>query len=361
MLVFIIFVSLIGFLFGLYGFFLIRRNLAFLKVNTKSKKIFAAEIFLAFVTGLLCANTRSFTGLILLQILFLSMIFDLLLVLPSKKIRIPKIFRSALIPFLIILPFNIWGYFNLNTLRSTQYTVFSPKLERDYKAVFLSDFHWGTIQKKEAFIKKIEEINSLKADFIILGGDLVDEGTSNSDMKEIFDLCGRLKSRYGTFFIYGNHDIQQYSRTKNFSLDELKGAVLSNGIKILADSMVEFESDFILAGRKDYGFSDEGHRMPMKDLLSGKGDKKFIFVADHQPRGVDENSALKVDLQVSGHTHAGQVFPIGRIMALAGNYVYGEYKKDDLTLIVSSGVAGWGYPVKTEKVCEYVVLNLLKK
>ncbi|WP_191013952.1 metallophosphoesterase [Treponema zioleckii] len=361
MAVFILFVSVIGFLLGLYAFFLLRRNFTFLHVNTKSKKIFALEIFLAAVIGIFCANTRFLLGLLLLQILFLSMIFDLVLILPNKKVSVPKILRSGLIPLALVLPLNIWGYFNLNKIVRTEYNLFSPKLERDYKVVFLSDVHWGTIQKKDAFKSKIEEINAEGADFIILGGDMVDEGTSKDDMKEIFSLCKELKSRYGTYFIYGNHDIQQYSRFKNFTIDELNDAICSNNIKILADSIEEFESDLILVGRKDYGFSDEAHRKTMNELLLQAEKNRFTFVADHQPRNVEQNAAEKIDLQISGHTHAGQIFPIGRIMALTGNYVYGEYKKDDLALIVSSGIAGWGYPVKTEKVCEYVVVNLKSK
>lgn len=315
---------------------------------------------------------RSIVGLVLLQILGFSLVLDLLFLicrlvcLLTKHFRkhdaistgiekFIKLYRSALIPIFIVVPLNVWGYFNLQNLNKTEYTVESQKLHNDYKVLFMSDFHWGTIQKNSVFEEKIEEINKENADFIILGGDVVEEGTSKEEMKEIFALCSKLKSRYGTFFIFGNHDPQQYSRNKTYTMEDLRSEIQKNGIKILEDEKYLINSDLVLIGRKDYGFRNETGRKPMKEFVDNSSG--FILVADHQPRGKEENAESKVDLQLSGHTHAGQIFPIGRIMNLF-SYTYGEYEYKNLKTIVSSGIAGWGYKVRTERLCEYVVVNL---
>lgn len=374
MFVFFFMALFLASLFGLYSFFLIRRAFRFYNVP-KSKLTFAVNIFLAVVIAFFCRDMRSIIGLVLLQILFFSMLLDLVYLIftvvehcrkhnEQKICKIcsifSKLYHSALIPILVVIPLNVWGYFNLQTLNKTEYTVASPKLKNDYKVLFMSDFHWGTIQKNSVFEEKIEEINSENADFIILGGDVVEEGTSNEDMKEIFALCSNLKSRYGTFFIFGNHDPQQYSRNKTYSMEELRSEIQKNGIKILEDEVVPISEDLLLIGRKDFGFRNEKNRVSMKSLLQNQEKSKFLFVADHQPREKKENSEQGVDLQISGHTHAGQIFPIGRIMNLF-SYTYGEYDYNGLKTIVSSGVAGWGYKVRTEKLCEYVVVKLEKK
>lgn len=269
---------------------------------------------------------RSLVGIVLLQNLFLSMIFDLVHLIftvvehcrnhnektnltvvercrnhnehnEQKSCKIftilSKLYHSAFLSIIFVLPFNIFGYCNLQNLNQTEYEVLSPKLNSDYKVIFMSDFHWGTIQKKSVFKEKIEEINSQNADFIILGGDIVEEGTSKDDMKEIFALCSNLKSRYGTFFIFGNHDPQQYSRNKTYSMEELRSEIQKNGIKILEDEIVPISEDLLLIGRLDFGFRNEKNRASMKSLLQNQEKSKFLLVADHQPKGKEENSTEK--------------------------------------------------------------------
>lgn len=391
-MIFLIMGLFLAAIFGLYSFFLIRRSFRFFNLP-KTKLILALNIFLPLVIAYFCRDMRSLVGIVLLQILFLSMLLDLVHLIftvvehcknhnektnltvvehcrnhnehnEQKSCKIftilSKLYHSAFLSIIFVLPFNIFGYCNLQNLNQTEYEVLSPKLKNDYKVIFMSDFHWGTIQKKSVFKEKIEEINSQNADFIILGGDIVEEGTSKDDMKEIFALCSNLKSRYGTFFIFGNHDPQQYSRNKTYSMEELRSEIQKNGIKILEDEVIPISDDLLLIGRLDFGFRNEKNRASMKSLLQNQEKSKFLLVADHQPKGKEENSTEKVDLQLSGHTHAGQIFPIGRIMNLF-SYTYGEYDYNGLKTIVSSGVAGWGYKVRTEKLCEYVVVKLEKK
>ena len=84
----------------------------------------------------------------------------------------------------------------------------------------------------------------------------------------------------------------------------------------------------------------------------------YVVLLDHQPVQSEENARQGVDLQLSGHTHAGQLIPIGYINALTGALNYGEYERGGCKVIVSSGMAGWGFPFRTQEKCEYVVIHL---
>ena len=82
-------------------------------------------------------------------------------------------------------------------------------------------------------------------------------------------------------------------------------------------------------------------------------------MADHQPVEIEENIAQEVDLQVSGHTHGGQIWPVGLLTELLGQYNYGNYsEKNNFELVVSSGYTGWRYPIRTGKHCEFVMITV---
>ena len=85
-----------------------------------------------------------------------------------------------------------------------------------------------------------------------------------------------------------------------------------------------------------------------------------MILADHQPVQIEENVRQGVDLQLSGHTHAGQFFPIGYMNTLFGTYNYGMFEIEESQAIVSSGMGGWGFPFRTQGICEYVEVCLFR-
>ncbi|MEY8427114.1 metallophosphoesterase [Lachnospiraceae bacterium 46-15] len=271
-----------------------------------------------------------------------------------------RIYRSGLVPVLVTCLMMGYGYCTMRQIVRTEYTVESDKLQSDYQVVLITDTHYGTIQNPDLLIEKIEEINTLHPDFVILCGDIVEEGTSKESMEEAFRVLGKLKSTYGTYYVYGNHDRQRYrdtaSRPRAYTEKELAHAIESNGITILCDQWNAIGTDVALAGREDVA-SPSG-RASSKDLLKDIDRSRFIIVADHQPVEAEENAAEGVDLELSGHTHAGQIFPIGYFTEWFGGMNYGEYQEGGCRVIVSSGTTGWGFPVRTQGKCEYVVVHL---
>lgn len=274
-----------------------------------------------------------------------------------------RLYRTGLIPLALTCLLLGWGFYNMGRIVETEYTVFSSKLKEDREIVLLTDLHYGTVQKPEVFREKIQQINRLKPDLIVLGGDIVEEGASFQEMEQAFQMLGELESAYGTYYVYGNHDRQLYadamSGGRAYTEEQLARAVQDNGIAILRDRQVEIGPDLTLAGREDRSYP--GGRAPASALLAGADLSRFLIVADHQPVEVAENAALGADLQLSGHTHAGQIFPAGLLTEKIFGFSYGQYWQDGCCVIVSSGAAGWGFPVRTEKRCEYVVIHLKKE
>lgn len=274
--------------------------------------------------------------------------------------RLRRIYHSGLVPVVLLCLMMGYGYWNMGSIRATQYTIASEKLCSDYDVVFLSDIHYGTIQRPDALSRAVEEINALHPNFVILGGDIVEDGTSKESMEEAFRVLGNLNSAYGTYYIYGNHDRQRYraASSRAYTEEELEQAIRGNEIELLWDRTVTIGDDLALAGREDAG--ETGGRLPTEDLLRGIDRDRFLIVADHRPVGVEENASEGVDLQLSGHTHAGQIFPVGYLIDLFGGMHYGLYREEDCQVIVSSGAAGWGFPIRTQGKCEYVVVHLRK-
>ncbi len=262
------------------------------------------------------------------------------------------VYQSGLLPVLVAVLMLTFGYFNMQTVHATTYRIHSAKLAGDYRIVFLSDIHYGTVQDKGLLDRKVREINALSPDLVILGGDLLDESATKGDMTACFAALGKLEARYATFYVYGNHDSQKSIATPAYTDEELKQAIVESGIQILHEDLVQVGADLQILGRADH--SDPENRKENWAV----DPNRFLLVADHQPFGAAENALLGADLQLSGHTHSGQIFPLGLFPFLYEGYVYGRYAVEDMTLLVSSGFAGWGFPVRTQGICEYLVVEL---
>lgn len=169
----------------------------------------------------------------------------------------------------------------------------------------------------------------------------MDESTSKDIMEILFKLLGRLTKVAPVYFVYGNHK----SKTK-FTRNKLNQEITKNNITILNDQEVHL-NNIILIGRKDYNLTS----------------KTYNIVLDHQPQGTKENIKNNVDLQLSGHTHNGQMFPLSYSYHLqpdfAGNYGKETFKHH--TKIISSGLVDWGFPIRTKGICEYVVVNVIQE
>ncbi len=250
----------------------------------------------------------------------------------------------------------IYGTVNMNTIRAKEHTYTSSKLKNAYTAVFLSDLHYGNPQSRETVQKALDEINALKPDFVVLGGDITDDRTTAEQMNEIYTMFGKLDMP--VYYIYGNHDRQSHAHFlggAKYTRDELKKTITDNGLTILCDDAVLFADDLVIIGREDV---EEWENRSKADDLPKLSEEAYVLCVDHNPFHLEEILALAPDLQLSGHTHAGQFFPLHFIYMLGKDVVYGDYHVDDTDIYVSSGIAGWYFPYRTEAQCNYEIIHL---
>jgi len=359
---------IIGIVIGIYAFFRVRYALNDSKLSKNKVMIISAPISIfAFIC---CLNIWSNAAIYTLYIFLCSLFADIIRLIVKYPLKdkylkfMPKLHKKgglALILFMIII---ISGVYGMNHIDQTEYNMTTQKIGNDsYKLIFISDTHYGTIQNPQLLKDSISRINDIKPDIVILGGDIVDERTSNLEMKEVFKELSKINSTYGTYYVFGNHDTQP-SQTdyengnRTFTDTELNQTIKENGIRILNDEKTTINGDIVLVGRSDAEWYINTGRINVSEILNESDLSKYVIVADHQPLDEVKNSKSGVDLQVSGHTHAGQVFPFKEIIEYEGIHSYGEYTIGDMNQIVSSGLTGWGWGIRNEGKCEYVLINI---
>ncbi len=330
--------------------------------------IFGSSIFLIFKNKI--GGTLSVMLVYTITAYFIVSIFNLFL---KKNKYWKKIY--LLIPILFGLFFTSYGLYNMKNIVKKEYKVYSDKLNNNYKAILISDLHYGVSLNDTELKNYCDEISKLNPDFVFLGGDIVDERTTKEQMKSAFEILSNINTKYGVYYIYGNHDKNMYSNKKTFTSEELERTIHENNIIILEENKKYINDDVLLIGR---GYDV---RNSLDDLFT-KGDENFYSILiDHVPLEYKNNREKGINLELSGHTHDGQIFPLG-LMQKAYNLiasddeksdskinnihnlsdlVYGIYQKDNFTAIVTSGIGGWAIPVRTESRSEYVVIDLISK
>jgi len=354
------FFLIIIYFLGKYYRQIFQRILSIFK-STLSKKWMISITFFSYFLSFCTINIFSSIGIFLLHFLALSLLFEGIYWGIKKVFHENKvckfIYQSSVIPIIITGIIFGYGFIHIRDIVETSYHITSSKkLQAPLRILFLADAHYGTVLDSSSLTQLKERLNEEEVDLVILGGDIVDENTTKEEMKEIFLVLGNVKSTYGTYFVYGNHDRQNYSSWKDFSLVELEKTLQENHIVALKDEMVELRNDLVLVGREDKSHK----RQNVESILSKVDSSKYIILIDHQPVEYENNSRLGIDLMLSGHTHAGQVFPAGyfiRWLHLADLW-YGYKRENSMDAIVTSGLAGWGYPIRTQENSEYVIIDI---
>lgn len=354
---FVFFGLLAWYLLGRFG----RMIGEFLKKVPSQKLLKSLRLALSIITGLLCTKTSNGVILALAHLLVFGLLADGITRLLRRFFAFPRsrawrLAAQFLLPIAITAGLLIYGVINMGRVHQTTYslTTDKPIRQEGYRVAFLSDLHYGTIQDSALLPHYVNRINALHPDIIILGGDIVDEGTSKEAMQEAFSQLGRLEAPLGVYFIYGNHDRHMVPIAGAYSREELAAAIESNGIEILEDESLLLNGEIFLIGRADAA----GERSGIHALAQNAPENAYLISLDHQPGETKQSNAAGVDLILSGHTHAGQIFPAGYVIALFGGMPYGRYQTGDCVSIVSSGFAGWGFPIRTQGVCEYVIVDI---
>ncbi|MBQ7105156.1 MAG: metallophosphoesterase [Bacilli bacterium] len=327
-----------------------------------NKDINKKFILLGIIFALLSLNLFSIVGLFLIHFVFTSLFIDLIYLLLKKfinnKIMI-NIYKLSIVPLLISILIMGYGYLNIRNIIEVKYQVYSDEVSEDLRILFISDSHYNEVLGKDGLSALKKRLDAVSPDLVILGGDIVDEDTSKEEMEYVFSVFGSIKSRYGTYFVYGNHDRQVYTVNQDYTEEDIEKTLLGNDIKVLKDSYVNINGEIILIGREDYSFK----RKSIDDILDKDMSNKYLIMVDHQPVKYDENVKNSIDLIMSGHTHGGQIFPTELFIKLfkTADLSYGYKNVEGMDAIVSSGLVGWGYPIRTSRHSEYVIIDVKHK
>lgn len=258
------------------------------------------------------------------------------------------------------------GWYLDHHVWETKYQLITKKDVSDIKMVMFADSHIGTTFKGKDFVKYVAEMQKENPDVAVIVGDYVDDETTKEDMIEATQSLGKLKTKYGIYFVFGNHDKGYYGpEHRGFSAGDLVKELTNNGIKVLLDESVLIDNRFYIIGRRDYSVEKEkkGKRKSISELVDGLDKSKYMIVLDHQPVEFDEKAKAEVDLVLSGHTHGGQLFPFNQVgkWIKANDLIYGYEKRRNTDFIVTSGISDWAIKFKTGTKSEFVTINIRKE
>ncbi len=258
--------------------------------------------------------------------------------------------------FVIVAVTIFAGYLNARSPRVRTLELTIPKNPNGLKSLNIavaSDIHLGTIICKSRMEEIVKDINALNPDLVLLPGDVVDEDLGPVIRQNLGETLRSIQSKYGVYAITGNHEYIGGVEAACRYLTE-------HGIVMLRDSAIQIAGSFTLVGREDRSLRQfEGkRRKPLEEIMSSVDKRLPIILMDHQPFQLDEAVNNGVDLQLSGHTHHGQLWPFNFITEKVYELSWGYVKKGNTHFYVSCGAGTWGPPVRTGNTPEIVNVKL---
>lgn len=353
---------------GIYFYHFFKRFLSLFGLDETRKITKILSILFPILCALAGWRIYDIGAVIVLHFLICCLVMELLNFI-FKKIHLKEkakriwtfIYKSGIASVLIICILMAYGYVNMHNVYETTYSFQSPKkLDRDVKIAQISDLHMGNTMNADKLHEYCNKVQLYKPDLLMLTGDIFDERTSKEDMIKAIHLLASIKTTYGAYYVWGNHDPNQYTANPYYTMDELRNELKQSGIIVLEDESYVVNSQITVIGRVDSVVNAQ--RKSIQELLKGVNHNSYLILLDHRPLDLEENAAAGIDLQLSGHTHAGQIWPTGQLGELVGatEKNYGDKMIDDFHAVVSSGIAGWGYPIRTGGHSEYVLIDVKK-
>ena len=235
----------------------------------------------------------------------------------------------------------LYGIFNARNIKVNEYSVTVNKScgsDKHLKAVLVADLHIGYAIGVDHITNMVEKINQQNADIVIIAGDIFDNSYDGMDDPEgIKAQLKSIKSKYGVYAVYGF--------TFDWGGKQLHSEKMTNfmkdcNIKLINDESVLINDEFYLVGRRDTDKpgTEDGTRAEISELTKDLDKTKPIFVLSHEPDELQKTAAAGADIDFSGHTHDGQLFPGNLTIGLFWENPCGMIKKDNMYSIVTSGV-----------------------
>jgi predicted MPP superfamily phosphohydrolase len=230
-----------------------------------------------------------------------------------------------------------------------------PRAQHGLTIVQITDLHVGPTIGRDIVEDIVTRTNALTPDIVAITGDLVDG--SVSELRDAVAPLANLRARHGVYFVTGNHE---YFSNAEAWVNELPRL----GIRVLGNERVsigEGDASFDLGGIEDRSAHRYGGLLPEAALsraLEGRDPRRELVLLAHQPRSMFEAAAYGVGLQISGHTHGGQIWPFGYLVRLQQGFFPGLHRRGDAQIYVSRGTGYWGPPMRLAEPAELTHLTL---
>lgn len=250
----------------------------------------------------------------------------------------------------LIVAAGRWNALNPVT-REFDVTLKGTPREAPVRVVVATDIHVGLLVRNHWLSSMIETINMASPDMVLLVGDIVDSDVTHAQEERLSEELEAIKAPLGVFAVLGNHEF--YS-----GAEEAAHSFRDGGVTVLRDEAFEIEGILTLIGRDDRAASRMGKtRLPLADI-PGVDSELPVIVMDHTPSDLYEAENAGVALQVSGHTHRGQLWPFNHVTSRIFEQDWGFLTKGETLYYISCGIGVWGPPIRTSSRPEVVVLNL---
>jgi predicted MPP superfamily phosphohydrolase len=273
----------------------------------------------------------------------------------TENYEFVKQITAAVIVFIVTL-IILAGYLNTRNINIRTLNIEIPKSTTklsELNIIMVGDMHLSPINDEKFLLDIVTMINSQTPDIVLLPGDIVDDKAEVLKRLNIGESFKKIKSKYGVFASNGNHEfINGVENTDRFMREY--------GIEVLRDTSVIIDDAFIISGREDRSITNfkNKKRKSLNSILNGIDRSYPIILLDHTPVNLDQAEINRIDLQLSGHTHHGQMWP-GNIIT---NFIYeiswGYKKIGNTQYYVTSGAGTWGPPVRTGSRSEIVNIKV---
>ena len=377
---FVIFFSIVISLYSLVNYYIITRGLSVIPQQNHLRIVWIWSVVVlaaSFLVGRLLERVAvshftstlvwigAFWVAIMVYLLLMLLVVDLVSLIdkwteflpafihqnPAQTKKVVTIVIASLTVLLVV-----GGYINTQFIKVKNLNLKIHKTSEGMKklrVVAFSDVHLGTLMGERHLQRIVKKTNALHPDIILIPGDIIDEDIGPVVNSRMGKLLESLHSKYGVFAVTGNHEY--IGGVKN-----AKEYLTQHGVHMLNDTVVRIDQSFYLIGREDRS----------KNRMSGKARKSLeiltkeipenapIILLDHQPYHLNETQKYGVDLQLSGHTHHGQIWPFNYITKWMYELSRGYMKKGNTHFYVSSGVGGWGPPIRTVSRPEILNINI---
>jgi predicted MPP superfamily phosphohydrolase len=317
--------------------------------------IFSANFIGATILGTYYYNTFTRTYYVLaavwiglcVYLFFASTLFGVLVMLPVS-LPTTNVGMALMTAALLV---SVYGFFHSRNIRIVETEISLANLPaswRGKKAIWISDLHLGQLQGPAFARKVVDTVNALPHDIIFIGGDLFD-GTGAPDINELVAPLKDFRAPLGTYFITGNHE--EFGDSGRFI-----AAVKSVGIRVLLDEKVDIEG-LQLVGVDYHNASDKEQFKTILSKLSLDPQKPSLLLK-HEPKDLDVAEEADISIQISGHTHRAQLWPLEYVAQLTyKGYAYGLKKFKNMQVFTSSGTGTWGPPMRVGTNSEIIVIT----